>query len=559
VSLTVVEKIKTHALRRVEKFVSSLTIREQQVYINEVVRYLDYLYDSVLDEQGKNRDYYNFIQFAFPVAFRYLYKNYDDVIGNPLIPSTEVSMEKVEGFLNICFKAGLMENIEELLRYDILTFTELGEKSVRLSYKRKYFSIERYEKNQSVKYSNAILRSLEEEYIKEIGKLPRVLKIMERLVFTWNKNFIGYDAHPEVDLFYIRNAQLDFIQAQTEWDGFQPNSKFGGVEYQYFLSALIAIESIALKHLQFVEVALKQYANLKKYNILPCVVDYQNILSTLAYILEAPIDVAELTLKTLMLNSENKESYFYINAPNPPFIKVSSTQLLRSYGGCIYRPIEFMLAELKRQYPKDWDRNTKEREQFFRDQLYSYFIPSERFIMINRSIDIYSNGKIITDIDACIVDKETCEIAFIQLKWQDSIYESTRSLVSKRKNYIEKTTQWVLDIQQWINNTDEKKIADYLQVSPRLINKKRIKLFVVGRHNGNYSGDDKPPQNATWCQWYKLIEVIEKCSVEGISIPHLFDMINDQSPYNRDNEYEPSNITYGNYSIELIAPPFNYS
>uniref|UniRef100_UPI00074AD100 hypothetical protein n=1 Tax=Methanobacterium sp. 42_16 TaxID=1641383 RepID=UPI00074AD100 len=189
---------------------------------------------------------------------------------------------------------------------------------------------------------------------------------------------------------------------------------------------------------------MKKDPNLVSHNILPCIEDYITVVDTISYILGTSQETAETILNTFLFDEEKREYYSHISAPNPPFIRISSTQLLRSFSGCIYRPIEFMLAELKRLYPEDWDRNTKERERMFRDELYKYFT-DDRFITFNRSIDIVENGKRITDIDACIIDKETNDIAFIQLKWQDSIYESVRSLVSKRKNYVEKATKWVQD------------------------------------------------------------------------------------------------------------------
>ncbi|KEQ23275.1 hypothetical protein [Paenibacillus tyrfis] len=555
-SVTIIKKIKDHALNRVEKYISGLSIREQQLFINEVIRYYDQIYDSVLHKSHGNSDKdLNFIDFSLPIAFRYLYKDYNKVEGFPLTPSTPQSIQSVKTFLGICFKAGLMENYEELLRFGILKYELIREKSVRLSYVNKHYSIERYEKTKTVKYSHAILNSLGNEYIKGFSQLPKIIKKMEKLVYTWNYNFIGYDADPEVDLFFIRNAQLDLAQA-TEWDGFSQTSKFGDIEYQFFLDALLAIESICLKHLQFVEAAMKKDPNLEKVNILPLVVDYDVFLDSLTYILGVPTEMSEKIFNTFIFDNQNKEYYSHIGAPSPLFIKISSTQLLRSFTGCIYRPIDFMLSELKRQYSKDWDRNTKEREQLFRNELYNYF-DNNRFITLNRSIDIYENGRIITDIDACILDKETKDIAFIQLKWQDSIYESTRSLISKRKNYIEKSTKWVNDIEQWVNKVSEKRIADFLQLSPQLINKDKIKIFVIGRHNGNYSGDEKPYSKVAWCQWYNLIEIIGMHKKEDITIPKLFDLIQKESPYNQKNEIKTSEITYGNYSVELTAPPYN--
>ncbi|PNQ84887.1 hypothetical protein [Paenibacillus polymyxa] len=553
---TLIKKIKDHALNRVEKYISGLSIREQQLFINEVIRYYDQIYDSVLHESHENSEKdLNFIDFSLPIAFRYLYKDYNNVKGCPLTPSTPQSIQSVKTFLDICFKAGLMENYEELLRFGVLKYELIREKNARLSYMNTHYSIERYEKTKSVKYSHAILNSLGDEYIKGFSQLPRIIKKMEKLVYTWNYNFIGYDADPEVDHFFIRNAQLDFVQA-TEWDGFSPTSEFGGIEYHFFLEALIAIESISLKHLQFVEIATKKDPILEKINILPLVVDYDVFLDSLTYILGVSKETSEYIFDKFIYDDKKKKYYSHIGSPVPLFIRISSTQLLRSFTGCIHRPIDFMLSELKRQYSIDWDRNTREREQLFRNELYKYF-DDKRFITFDRSIDISDNGRIITDIDACILDKETGDIAFIQLKWQDSIYESTRSFISKRKNYIEKSKKWVNDIEQWINTVSEKRMADFLQLSPQLINKDKIKLFVIGRHNGNYSGDEKPYSNTAWCQWYNLLELIGTLTSESITITKLFELIQEESPYNQKNEIKTSEIIYGNYSVELVAPPYN--
>ncbi len=555
-SINIITNIKNHALNRVEKYLSDLSLREQQILINHVIRYYDQLYALTLRESNKNRDeILNNIDFSFPVVFRYLYKGYNSIEGCLLMPSSPEAMQSVEDFLNICYKAGLMENYEELLQSGILIYEATGEKSVRLSYKNKYFSIERFEKAQSVKYSHAIMKSLEHEYNNGFARLLYIIKKMEGLVYTWNGYFIGYDADPDVDEFFIHNAQLDFTQA-TEWDGFSPASKFEDIEYHFFLSALIFIESICIKHLQFVEVAMKKDPNLERHNILPCIVDYDAYIDSLSYILGTSKEIAARIFDAFIFDEQKKEYYSHISAPNPPFIRISSTQLLRSFSGCVYKTIDFMLAELKRQYPKDWNRNAAEREILFRDELYRYFRTAQ-FITIDRNIDIVENGKIITDIDACIIDKETQDIAFIQLKWQDSIYESTRSLISKRKNYMEKATKWVQDIEQWIDSASEKRIADFLQLSPQFICKDKIKIFVIGRHNGNYSGDEKPYNNAAWCQWYNLTKIIDMHFKEDITIPKLFDLIQSESPYNQNNEFNPSEIKYGNYHIEIVAPPYN--
>ena len=112
-----------------------------------------------------------------------------------------------------------------------------------------------------------------------------------------------------------------------------------------------------------------------------------------------------------MTYDETKKDYYSkIGAVFPPFIKVSSQHYFCSYAGCLHRPVEYIHSELKRKYPADWNKSIQQSESLFRKDLYLLF-NRDNFITMENNIVIKSESIIITDIDACIIDKNTKEIA----------------------------------------------------------------------------------------------------------------------------------------------------
>lgn len=72
----------------------------------------------------------------------------------------------------------------------------------------------------------------------------------------------------------------------------------------------------------------------------------------------------------------------------------------------------------------------------FREELYETV--GAEFTCVDHNIVVKYDGKVVTDIDAAIVDKNNGEIALFQLKWQNQTVDSIRSSHSKALNYEKK-------------------------------------------------------------------------------------------------------------------------
>lgn len=193
----------------------------------------------------------------------------------------------------------------------------------------------------------------------------------------------------------------------------------------------------------------------------------------------------------------------------------------------------FVHRSLKSNHPKEWDRNTNYREQFFRSQIYSIFNDS-RFICIDRPVVIKgTDGRTITDLDAVIIDKQSKQTALFQLKWQDPTNDTVFSLKSKAENYINSTRTWVNQVLHWIATSSNEEIARVLNVKKQYIHKETLFIFVMGRTHGNYSSENElsSASNVVYGQWYQFLKISTYLSQhDQLSLVNLFKIMTETVP-----------------------------
>jgi len=504
-----VEKMKREISKNVKQPLESFADRSKQVLLCEMTRYIDSLFEK--DTTYSHNISYktaNLIEYAVPLLIQLTALRDRNIIGGPLTPSTiqmKVDIEKILDELEIY---GLLDTCENYIRSGMMEIKTINESQMELSFANKYNDLERVDRINTVAYSNSMLCTLMPYNIKMTKEsvIKPILKKMSNLVYSWQKHFIGYDADEEVDDYYIKNAVVDLIQ-DSEWNSFEQKDKFGDIEYEVFIGAILMLESISIKHLQFVYLALEKYSGMDKHNILPVFDTKQTICESLQYILNIDEKSALVVLDMISLKQDDisllKDSYL----PLPPYIEIAKDNFIRSYAGCLYEPVSYLLFRLKKRFPRDWDFNIQKREERFRNDIYDLF-PDEFYTKLRRNIVLKRDGVVITDIDACLYDKEAGDVLFIQLKWQDSIYDSFKSMASKRKNYIDKVDEWIKTMQNWIQTTNVELIGNHLQMRPDMIDKKKIKLLIVGRYNGEYSSSGRTFKEVVYCQWFELQRIL---------------------------------------------------
>lgn len=267
-----------------------------------------------------------------------------------LLPSDELMKQQIEMILDEFYIAGLLETCRNYVKYGLLEESRF-EKQLILKFKETYHFMERLDKISTVIESNNTLYRLMPYNFLMASESEPILKRMEELLYLWNNDFIGYGAHEDVDQYYIDNAVIDLLQ-ETDWDIFEEKNKFGGIEYGIFIDAIVFLEMVALKHLQFVYLAIDKYKTLDKFNILPVIAKKEIICESLSDFLSIDMVTAEKVFSLLSFRQSQSDEFWKKNLPLPPYVEMAKDYYIRSLAGCLYEPVSYFLYNLKKEYPR---------------------------------------------------------------------------------------------------------------------------------------------------------------------------------------------------------------
>jgi hypothetical protein len=174
------------------------------------------------------------------------------------------------------------------------------------------------------------------------------------------------------------------------------------------------------------------------------------------------------------------------------------------FGG-LNNPFPWVTRKLQRAFRPDWDRAVNSREEAFRGDLRTLF-PEPRFFMPGKPHLLRRDGRILTDIDALILDRQTGTFAVIQLKWQDSFENSLAERASRQKNVTKEGNAWIEVIARACEGMSGTDRALLLGISPdEAANAQGMRLFVLTRNGAKFSGGESRDSRAAWISWYDLL------------------------------------------------------
>ena len=547
-------KIIGSARNNLMELFRSWNINERQRYFINTISVYDSEFLQTLNQEDitpEERLRQHIIYRGYPVFIEIFYD--PAFVQLPTVPLYAIDSNMRQTLYKLIYTCGVigwMEWLIEQSKAGFLSYSELLN-HVWLKFRYSYHWNEKIEQDNTLWYADVITQHQISKYDSLKERSQVILEKIDRAVYIWHDHFMGYNNDQETDDYFFELALLD-AQQSTDWDAFTRESLFEGIKYESFVDAVVSFTGYTMKQINFANVLLSKHPHLLLENLICSIWERNEILSLIQANQAVPPSSAHSILTTITLTPESMVRYQSKIAVAPaPFLQISQEHYIRSVRGLLDSPYAYLLESLSTSYPKEWSKNVNNREKHFKQQLYSLFDQST-FHCVKHNIIIKGADKVSTDIDAAIVCKTTGEIGLFQLKWQSNHNNSPFQLKSKSTNYQNEAQRWIQTVQDWIESCTESEIASCLGVKKKYVDKQKVYLFVVGRHNGNYSSNRRPQSGCVWSQWYQFLHHATFLSQnEELSFSTLYDYLQKGSPYSQPLRERPSILIYGKYRIHL--------
>ena len=524
-------------IRREEEHLLANLPGERRWGLLELVRAIDYYFVYVLGlddkrhEEEIDSERWDLYRHGQSKAISLFVDQSSILSGASLTRSTPVHQQWADAVVQSCGRLGICETILTLHRYGLVELSMPFPRTIHATVSQRELGIEPFEANEF-----RIFHDLAEEIDQHIRDQllairPGVMALMGPLVSPWEEHFIQYGAIPEIDSYFHGQGHL-WARAhyQPGQDAFPPQATFGDLPFELYKEAVVHVISWALKHIAFSGLLLSKETHLDIRNVLTITKDASQLQSDLSAALGVTEVEAHQVLDTLRVMPQNLDAHTSEPAADiAPFLNVNSSGVVHSIAGTLGGPFDFMLAELNRRYPTDWDHAVNEREEVFRKELYDLF-PTQRFGKAEKPLKLKNEGAIATDIDAAVFDASTGTLGLFQLKWQDPFGASMRKRNSKMKNFLTETNRWVSTVSSILNHTPRALDSLIGEGASRNCDTKRVLLFIIGRHFAHFSGGVYRDSRAAWGTWPQMLRLLKESQVGYDPIGWLHKMLQEQSP-----------------------------
>ena len=556
----IIRLLHDDGIEYIEETVGGMSLLERQIFFVNCIKVIDKsYYDYVMTKSDESATFFfDILKYAYPVLIKYLWtKDFETLMATPLARADSDDIYRCRVFLCSCRIVGQTEYILDMEKCGYVSVCSKNGICVIKCLQNNCW-IEYFDSRWADFYENLLFSLMQND--KRITALqerwPIIKEEMRPLCFVWLKEFIGYNSTMNIESYFNEVAYYDAIHS-TEWDYFPEQSKFNRVAYGNFTDTIIDLSGYAAKHIRFTELLQSSHPELLAENLFYNIRMEDETLRLIRENRECSEQDAYTILSCISLSSDNSELYNYGQVNCAPLIKISRNQYLHSVAGSLFHPFSFLLSSLQQRFLNDFSRNINSRETIFRKQLYE--IVGNSFTCINHNIVIKHGGKVVTDIDAAMVDKISGEIALFQLKWQNQTVDSIRSLHSKAQNYTKETMYWVQSVKQWIEHTSEAEIAGHLGngIKRKNIDKSKIFLFVLGRNHGNYSGEKLTSEKTVWAQWFQLLQCL-LILPKDFTIADLYNILQKSSPFDANVKQKSQEYSIGPYKIIVESTDDEY-
>lgn len=334
---------------------------------------------------------------------------------------------------------------------------------------------------------------------------------LRALVFPWKPSdkvtMTGYGAAADIDQYFLALVG-ERLDDSVDDAGIHPDTRLGSITGRDLQRVVFLTMSFYLKHIEFVRVARKHYPEINvpmSLTIWKTRDDFIESIATFTKMSEKTVSAAV----DLMTVRSGHASYFRdeVTPFIPLLIEVADNYLLSPISSIFRNPFHGIRMLHEACDSKAATNLLVHRERWMIDALYGLF-QGDRYICMQGPTKLRRNGKLVTDIDAAVLDTVSGELALFQLKWQDFNSNDVAKQRSKARNFVEKVDAWALAVQGWISEFGVDTLVRAMRMG-RVSVTLPVRLFAIGRSAARFQSygyvsqvDTVAP--ATWRQFIRL-------------------------------------------------------
>jgi len=365
-------------------------------------------------------------------------------------------------------------------------------------------------------YKRKHLRLTQEALSASAGALwlsGEITKLLRENVYVWRDSFIGYNADPVLDDYYIALAWTA-IRETPQYDSFNECKTFGGIPFLKYLLASAWLVSLCLKHEAFCETLIAKHPEIRLEDILTISADRAEFIDTLREALDqmgmrfvtyttTSLEEAEQIFEVVTLTRRNAKLIEKPVAPIPVVVQSSTVSIVKFLAGR-HRQMEFMLDSLKANFARDFSRNQQSREASMQQVMEKYFQEHFDSAIVRRNIRLRHRGRELTDIDFTVFDPAFGDLLLFQIKYQDAHGADFKVQNSRMARFVNESMRWLTAVDTWLENAGPEVLRNAFRL-PASGKVTRIRKVIVARHHAYPLAKvqlDEDTADSSWMQLY---------------------------------------------------------
>ncbi|WP_290641861.1 hypothetical protein, partial [Aquabacterium sp.] len=334
------------------------------------------------------------------------------------------------------------------------------------------------------------------------------------LVYPWATHYIGYEADPLLDIYFFGLASLQ-LQMEEGYDSFHFATRFGGITYQTYVLALTFVIANYVRHEAFAEALVSKDRSIALENVLTITSDIEGFVADMRdavnffgaeYESFEQIDLTQARAVFDVLSC-GRHSLDLVSAPGVPIpfiVQCSDEGFIHCPAGARGEPLRFLLESLRHHFPKDYDRNQTSRERALQQAVRRILSKSFSGLEFRENIKAKVDGKLLTDIDLVVIEKDSGTVLLCQLKHQDPYGTSIHAERTRGERLVKETLSWLDAAQTWLGSIGLEGLPQVLRADFPLREDGIYKL-VIARHFAHQLKNIAPCQGALYATMAQLL------------------------------------------------------